>query len=374
MPALLVALLLAGLEPVPAATPEPASAAAANPDGKRGFVERRLALMGTRLHLEVEACDRAAALAAAEAAVRALEQTERRLSTWREDSELARLNRAPAGERVPLSPELAAELAAARRCWEETEGAFDPGVGALVEAWGLRYGGREPNAEERYRARASGGMGALVLAGDGTATRRDSALRLEEGGFGKGAGLDAALVALANAPEVERARLDLGGQVAVLGVGPWTVAVADPRDRARAVAELVVAGGSVATSGNAERGFEAGGVRYGHLLDPRRGEPAPDFGSVTVWASEALRADCLATGFFVLGPEAALAWAAGRTDAQVLVLETTPGGLRGRASAGLRGRLRSLAPDVTIEFSQESAPRIGAHREPGAVGSSPPGH
>jgi thiamine biosynthesis lipoprotein len=49
------------------------------------------------------------------------------------------------------------------------------------------------------------------------------------------------------------------------------------------------------------------GRRVGHLLDPRTGEPAPDFGSVTVVAPSAFVADVLSTAFFVLGPEQGLA-------------------------------------------------------------------
>jgi thiamine biosynthesis lipoprotein len=104
--------------------------------------------MGTHLGIEVTAPTRAAALAASEAAVRAIEAVEVRLSTWTDASELARLNAAPVGQPVALSPELAADLALAREVWRDTDGAFDPGVGALVRAFGLRDGGREPAAGE----------------------------------------------------------------------------------------------------------------------------------------------------------------------------------------------------------------------------------
>ena len=123
-------------------------------------VERRVMLMGTSLEIAVEAADRAAGLAASERAVAALEAAEARLSTWRDDTELARLNRAPVGEPAALSPALARDLAAARRCWQETEGAFDPGVGALVRAWGLRTGGAASGAERSGgRRTASPGSG-----------------------------------------------------------------------------------------------------------------------------------------------------------------------------------------------------------------------
>ena len=150
---------------------------------------------------------------------------------------------------------------------------------------------------------------------------------------------------------MRRASLDFGGQVAVLGPG-WTVPVADPRRRDRAAAELSIDGGSVSTSGNSERGIVVDGERLGHLLDPRTGAPAPDFGSLTVWTADPLRADCLSTGLYVLGPEWALAWADAHPGVEVLVLRTDGGRPRALASPGLRGRLKPLDPELEIEFGR----------------------
>jgi thiamine biosynthesis lipoprotein len=304
-------------------------------------------LMGTSLDIAVEAPDRAAGLAASERAVEALEAAEARLSTWRNDTELARLNRAPVGERQTLSPALASDLTAALQCARETEGAFNPAVGPLVRAWGLREGGRLPSPEQKSEAVADSRFEDLDLKA-GTAARRRSGLTLEEGGFGKGAGLGNALAALSSLG-VPRASLDLGGQVAVLGKG-WLVPVADPRRRDRPAVALSIDGGSVSTSGNGERGIEVAGRKLGHILDPRTGEPAPDFGSLTVWTADPLRADCLSTGLYVLGPERALAWAATHPGVEVLVLQPKGDRLRVLASPGLKGRIKALDPEVEIAF------------------------
>ena len=356
-------------------------------------VERQLYLMGTEATVRVEASDRAVALAASEAAVRALEAAEARLSTWTEDSELARLNRAPVGEPTALSPELAAELAAAEACRRETGGAFDPGVGPLVSAWGLRSGGRLPHPGELAAARAATGGEGLELREGGAAVRRWPGLRIEEGGFGKGAALDAALAAAAAAsPEGLRAAwIDLGGQVAYLqpaGAGPGgppepvEVTVAHPVHRDRELVALRLDGwgdghgGSIATSGNSERGITVAGERRSHVLDPRTGEPAPDFGSLTVLASTGLRADCLSTGLYALGPEAALAWAAAHPGVEVVVLRKAPGaadGVEVRATPGLEGRLRVLDPaavtSVRFEESQPPAEPAGIEERRGAGAS-----
>jgi FAD:protein FMN transferase len=314
-------------------------------------IERRVMLMGTALEIVVEAADRESGLAASERAVEALETAEARLSTWRNDSELALLNRTPAGERHDLSPALAAELVAVERCSHETDGAFDPAVGALVRAWGLREGGRLPSPEERAAAVADSSLDGFRLEGS-TAVRQRPGLILEEGGWGKGSGLRDALAVLKTAPGVVRASLDLGGQVAVSGLGVWQVPVADPRRRDRSVAVLSIDGGSVSTSGNSERGIEVGGRRLGHILDPRTGAPAPDFGSVTVWTADPLRADCLSTGLYVLGPERALAWAAAHPGVEVLVLRPRGHRLEALASPGLRGRLKASTPEVDVQFRE----------------------
>lgn len=341
MPSPVLLALVLGLAP-PAADPGPVGQ-----EADPSWVERRLSAMGTWLELRVQAGERAAGLAASERALAAIEACERRLSTWVEDSELARLNRAPLGEWQALSPELAHELERARHYWRETEGAFDPGLGALVEVWGLRTGGRSPSEAELAAARAAGGFAAFEL--DGLrARRRHARAAIEEGAFGKGLALDAALAALA-AAGVRVAALDLGGQLALLGAGATTT-LADPRARDRAVLELDLEPGSFATSGNSERGIVVDGVARAHLLDPESGAPLADFGSLSVWAADATAADCLSTGLYVMGPEAALRWCAAHPGVELVLLLSAGEGLRAVATAGWRGRLRALVPELELHF------------------------
>ncbi len=319
-------------------------------------VERTLILMGTEARITVDATDRAAALAASEAALVALQTTEARLSTWRDDSELARLNRATPDVDHRISKDLATDLEAVRWCWQVTGGAFDPTIGALAEVWGLRNGGRLPSSHEIATARKATGMERLD-AGPET-IQRPAGMTLEEGGFGKGVGLRQAARTLAANPDVLSATLDLGGQLhridansRVGAKAPWRIAVAAPADRDRPIVALTLEGGSLATSGNSERGIEAGGRRASHLLDPRTGRPAPDFGSLTVWAKDPVYADCLSTGLYILGPEAALAWTNERPGFEALVLETVEGGrIRARATAGFRHRLEPLEEGIAITF------------------------
>lgn len=269
-------------------------------------IVRHLAAMGTALALTVSAPTRDLALNASEAAVHAVEAAERLLSTWRDDTPLARLNAAAPGVPAPVPPELFALLKRVFEWEKTTDGAFDPAVLSLVTAWGLRTGGRIPDAKSLARARAASRAALFTFEESSfTVTRCDALAGIDEGAWGKGWALDRAADALRAAGSTSFV-LDLGGQILAGGDGT-TILVAHPRDRARTVATLRLKDASASTSGNSERGMVVNGRRIGHLLDPRTGEPAPDFGSVTVVAREGFAADVLSTAFFVLGPEEGMA-------------------------------------------------------------------
>ncbi len=336
-------------------------ACAAHPPAPGDVLERRVGAMGTWLDLRLEGAPRPVLLEASEAAVRAVEAAEARLSTWREDTELAQLNAAPLGQPVTLSPALRRDLEGALLGAELTEGFFDPVLGVLVRLWHLREGGGPPPPNvARLDALAQGGRRSLLLE-DGRATRLRPGCLVEEGGFGKGAALDDAARALEAWPGIH-GLLDLGGQVLVVGGRARELLLADPRERGRAVLRLRLNGGSAATTGNSERGIQVEGRLLSHVLHPRTGRPVPDFGSLTVLAPGALLADCLSTGLYAAGPEEALRRAAALEGIEALVLTPTPdGGLEARATPGLRGRLEAMDDDLSLNFL---APASGTPSDP----------
>ncbi len=277
--------------------------------------------MGTTLRIGVVSQDRAAAIAAIESAFDAVRQVDSLLSTWRDDSEIAQLNRAAVGAPVRLSGELYALLREAAHWSRVTGGAFDPAVGALVDAWDLRGAGRIPTAEQLAAARDATGLGRFALSDTGvTAVRLDSAAWLDTGGFGKGVALREATRALRGAG-IGSAILNFGGQVLALGASDEvTVPVAHPSRRSEAVLHLRLQGRSASTSSQSERTLTVGGRRVGHILDPRSGEPVTPWGSVTVVAQDPAVADMLSTALLVLGPDAGARWAERRSDVGVLFL------------------------------------------------------
>ena len=295
--------------------------------------------MGTTLRAAVAAVERTAGIAAIEEVFREVRRLEGLLSTWRDDSEIARVNRAEPGHAVRVSGELYRLLDEAARWTPASVGAFEPAIGALVDAWALRGEGRVPSSAER--ARALGASGASVYRLDAaatTVTRRDSLAWLDTGGFGKGVALrDAAR--LLRDRGVRSALLNFGGQVLALGVdrqgAAWRVPVAHPARRHEAAIYLRVQDRSVSTSSQSERAVTVSGRRLGHIVDPRSGEPVAAWGSVTVVAEDGVAADILSTALLVMGPEAALRWAERRTEYGVLILVEREGRVSPRWNAAM---------------------------------------
>lgn len=306
-------------------------------------VERRLGSMGTGLAISVWGSDRSTCLKASETAVRALEQTEARLSTWIETSEFSALNHSPLGQWQDLSPATAADLQQALHLSSQTKGHFNPTLGRLIQAWDLRGDGQVPTESERLEAIARIAPEGIEV--HGLRARRTADVILEEGAFGKGAGLDKAMSALRQAG-VKGASLNLGGQWAFVGSGTWPIQLAHPTKRSEAVLTLNLSEGSLATSANSERHRIIDGQEVGHLLDPTTGMPLNASYSVSVFASSALLADALSTALFIAPAQAASF--AEEFGVEVIVLEPTKRGLTIHLTPGLMANCRPLAVNLRV--------------------------
>lgn len=292
--------------------------------------------MGTALVVRAHAADAPTAGAAAEAAIVAVEHANIELNTWSGAGPLMALKRAPAGGLVAVGPALADLLRGVRALGDSTGGAFDPTLGALIDAWDLRGSGRHPVPGALAEARAAVGWWHFAVSAAGV-QRRHPAAWIDSDGFGKGAALrvvrEAVLAAGADA-----AFVNFGGQILAVdpaGATTWTLAVADPARRDRVAVRLVVPAGSVATTGQSERMVVVEADTLGHVLDPRTGMPVRAWGSVTVVDPDPLRADVLSTALFVLGPAEGWAWAE-RHRIAALFLERAPAGVVARATTALR--------------------------------------
>jgi len=265
------------------------------------------AVMGTTCSMAAVVLerDRARAEDALRKAEGVLRAVEARMSRWLADSEISRLNAAPAGRHVPLSTDTLAVLRAAKEASVQTDGAFDVTCGPLVELWRrARRQGVLPQQSELSEARAACGWDQFELDQSG-AVKRVAEARVDLGGIAKGYAIDRAVEVLQRAG-LDGGLVDVGGDLRCFGrpitAERWPVDVQNPFVPGRLV-ELKVPGRAVATSGNYARFAEIQGRRYSHIIDPRTGRPAQAAASVTVIAPEAMTADVWATALSILRPD-----------------------------------------------------------------------
>ena len=275
-------------------------------------VRRDVHLMGTVASLRTFAPDRETGLERLEEFIRILEDADRELSTWQPGSDISRLNRQPLGRLFPLEGELCRLFADLHAWRDHTDGAFDPAVGGLVEAWGIYSGENNPGPEELRSALERTGMDHLDLHPAACQVVRRQDVLIDVGGFGKGEALDRVLD-YSMETGLGSWMINLGGQIMVHRNPPdaefWSVDLAHPAHRERSVLTVDLVSGSLATSGGSQRDVQVRGERIGHILDPRNGRPVVSEVSVAVWHPRALVADILSTAMYVMGVEEGIAWA-----------------------------------------------------------------
>lgn len=239
-----------------------------------------------------------------------------------------------------------------RRAWEihlQTEGAYEPRIGALVRLWGFddiaRIRDSPPASDDIAAAHA------LLRSAppyDGARYGPAPGVCWDFGGIAKGWIVDAALALLAH-HGFDNATVDAGGNLAVRGrrhERPWRIGIRDPRGGNGLLATLDAGGEAVNTHGDDQRYFDWQGRRYAHLLDPRSGWPARGLRSLTVVHPDGSWAEAAGAALFVSGPEGwrALARRLGLT--QLLVVHEDG---RLQATAALAARL-DPEPGVKIEW------------------------
>ena len=223
------------------------------------------------------------------------------LSIHRDDSALARAN---AGEIA--NKELQAIILQSLAIARDTDGTFDPTIRPLTKLWGFikKEGYRLPRESELRKALRLVDYRKVDIQNDRFVFHTQG-MSIDSGGFGKGYAVDRAIAALQR-QGIANAMVKAGGDLRVIGLPPgqphWAVFIEDPKKKGQRV-EVQLKSGALSTSGTYENFFEVDGQRYGHLLDPRTGQPVQGLAACTLTAPTCLESDAYATAACILGFE-----------------------------------------------------------------------
>lgn len=282
-----------------------------NTSGSTRLPDRvRFQALGTQCEIQYASADRDAGQAFVREAVAWVQAFEAKYSRFRPDSLVGRINAAAGRDWVAIDAEAERMFALADQIHVLTRGIIDPSMLPLLRLWNYRSAApRVPSGDEISAATAKTGW-TRVRREPGRIYLPEAGMGLDLGGFGKEYAVDR-VVDIARSHAIPNVLVDFGHDVRVLGAPPgapcWAVGVEDARMPGVLRARLAVTDAGVATSGDYIRYFEAGGRRFGHILDPRTGYPvANECRAVTVVANTCLEAGLLTTTAFVLGPDEGL--------------------------------------------------------------------
>lgn len=280
--------------------------------------------MATRFEIVLHGKDEVSLRAAAEEALSEIERLEAQFSLYRPDSEISSINARAATGPVKVEPGLFRLLQQAQRLSRETGGAFDITIAPLMRCWGFMRGdGRLPAAADVGDARSKVGMHLVQLnEKDFTVQFAREGVMLDLGSIGKGYALERAAELLADAGVVSAILHGGTSTVYALGAPPdadaWKVAIPHPdfaketialrpahapgRElEANLLAVVPLKNEALSVSAVWGKAFEADGKVYGHVIDPRTGEPAQGAVLAAVALPSAAESDALSTALLTLG-------------------------------------------------------------------------
>ncbi len=218
-------------------------------------------------------------------------------SRYREDSLLAQINRrAGSGINTALDPETVGLLRYADNCYQESNKLFDVTSGVLRKLWHLEQ--TELPTKDQIQA-------VLPLIGwkkvqwdEQSIYLSQTGMQLDFGGIVKEYAADSA-ANIFQQNGIRHGIIELGGDIRVTGPLPngegWPVAIRDPRNPEKIIAQLKLKSGALATSGDYERFQLIDGVRYSHILNPKTGWPVSGLRAVSIVADHCVVAGSVST-------------------------------------------------------------------------------
>lgn len=255
------------------------------------------------------------------------------VSTYQENSVISRINRNE--KKVCVDTYFKTCFNKAKEIWKATDGAFDPTVYPLVNAWGWGPGNKMEITSHLIDSLLKFvGFDKIKLKGN-RISKSDPRVSLDFNAFAQGYSVDVVAAFLRN-KGVYSYIVEIGGEVyageAPPGKEYWTVSIEQPLDnkltKNPGMLEVKLVNRAVATSGNNRKFIIEDGVKYAHHLDPRTGYPAKNnLLAVSVFSPECITSDATATGILVMGYERCMEYLKLHPELQVVLVYSSRDGV-----------------------------------------------
>lgn len=281
------------------------------------------ALMGTEVSVRLWHDDAAVGEQLVELVFAEAERIDRLMSTYKEDSRISELNRTAADEPVVAGQELFDLIRRSLDISVLTRGAFDITYESVGQHYDFRNRQRPDAATVEAEKKLINYRFIKLDQAAGTVRFLQQGVRINLGGIAKGYVVERG-AAILRSRGVRHAIVTAGGDSRLVGDRrgqPWMVGIRDPREDGQVAISVPLEDEAISTSGDYERYFEEGDIRYHHIIQPSTGEPAGGVHSATVFGPDAVITDALSTSVFVMGVDQGLRLIATLPDYESIVID-----------------------------------------------------
>jgi len=260
--------------------------------------------MGTRFHVVFPGMDEKKGYRMLNLIQKEVERIEAKLSFFKKDSEITKINRQASKESVKLSTELYEILKICRDYSITTNGAFSISLRPLLQYWKNEpENSTSVNGFKNLLTKLD--MDNIILNDSNKTVKFDNEdVEIDLGGFGKGYALEK-VKSMLEEFSIQTAFISFGeSSVLTIGNHPagnhWKVGMKNYFNPEEALHTFHIKNGSVSTSGNFY--VDDNGVlqNHRHVINPFTGYPVEDIVTVSVCAGSAMVAEILSTAFLIL--------------------------------------------------------------------------
>lgn len=269
-------------------------------------------LMGNHFELSVVSDNQDWAHDCIKAGIKEIQRIEKKLTTFSNDSETAKINEMAGIKAVEVSLETIELIERSIKISQITQGAFDITYGSIdKKLWNFddKMKALPDKETAKKMVRLINYRNIIIDKKESTVFLKEKGMRIGFGGIGKGYAAEMAKKVM-RSMGVTSGIVNASGDLTTWGTQPdgkpWTIGIANPNAAHQVFSYLTLTDMAVATSGNYEKYIMIGGKKYSHTIHPKTGLPVTGIKSVTIITPNAEVADAMATPVTIMGIEAGL--------------------------------------------------------------------
>lgn len=229
------------------------------------------------------------------------------MSAYQVNSIISKINR---NEEVSIDSHFRKVFDTSKEIYKHTNGAFDPTIGVLVNAWDFGPEGtlKDLDANKIDSLMLTVGLDKVERKGDFIVKQNMNTI-LDFNAIAKGYGVDV-IANFLDTQNIENYLVEIGGEIRAKGINassgnPWKIGIENPNfDGSQSIMKAIFLNNEAMATSGTYRKFKVdeNGERFAHIINTKTGYPSKtNLLSVSVIAEDCMTADAYATAFQAMG-------------------------------------------------------------------------